>query len=91
MSITRAGSSLRAPGSRPRRRTCPTPRVKSRFAGISRNVSAPMWLASSSQCRSSEKPTGVLSVVQRRYVAPGVAGSALRITTWPENGSCWKR
>ena len=31
-----AGSSERAPGSIPRRRTWPTPRAKSFFAGISR-------------------------------------------------------
>ena len=66
VSITRPGSSERDPGAMPRRRTCPTPSANSRFAGITRNASAPTRSPTSAQCFAREYPCGTLSVVQSR-------------------------
>ena len=42
------------PGSRPRRRTCPTPSANKRLAGINRKWPAPVCCARNSQCLVSE-------------------------------------
>ena len=66
VSSTCPGSSVRLPGSNPRRRTWPTPSANNRFAGMMRKAVAPILAESTSQCRCIENPCGTLSVVHRR-------------------------